>query len=64
MQKLIELKKDENILVSSTISNFLSPDYLYLAIKNDSEILVSKKTSVKIGDPLIINNTQSLIRSY
>lgn len=60
MQKLIELKKDENILVSSTISNFLSPDYLYLAIKNDSEILVSKKTSVKIGDPLIINNTQTI----
>lgn len=53
MQKLIELKKDENILVSSKLESFLKPDYVYLPVLKNNTILVHKNDFVKIGDEVI-----------
>lgn len=52
MQKLIELKKEDNVLVSSKVENFLKPDAVYLPIFNN-KILVNQNDKVKIGDEVI-----------
>ena len=40
MQKLIELKKDENILVSSKLESFLKPDYVYDNLLNADMLII------------------------
>lgn len=52
MQKLIELEKDDNVLVSSKVESFLRPDTVYLPIFNN-KILVKPNDLVKIGDEVI-----------
>lgn len=52
MQKLITIKKDESILVSSQVESFLKPDYVYLPLLNEDHILVRLKDKIKIGDAL------------
>lgn len=52
MQKLITIKRDESILVSSKIESFLKPDYVYLPLLDEKGILVHLKNKVKIGDEL------------
>ena len=59
MQKFIELRRDENILVSSKLETFLQPDFVYLPIKK-KKILVHQNDYVKIGDE-VIDNTLSPI---
>ncbi len=54
MEKLIELTKDDSILVSSKIEKYLKPDKVYLPV-NQNKILVNPKTLVKIGDEVIEN---------
>ena len=49
MQKLIELKKDESILVSSIPEKYLKPDYVYIPIKKEDKLLVNPLEKVKIG---------------
>ena len=49
MQKLIELKKDESILVSSIPEKYLKPDYVYIPIKKEDKLLVNPHEKVKIG---------------
>ena len=49
MQKLIELKKDESVLVSSIPEKYLKPDYVYIPIKKEDKLLVSPHEKVKIG---------------
>ncbi len=60
MQKLIELKKDDSILVSSKIESFFEPDYVYLPINSDQTFKVKKNDFVKIGDILLDGNTTSI----
>ena len=55
MHKLIELKKDENILVSSQIEKFLKPDFIYIPIGNNEKIHVHKNDHILIGDILVSN---------
>ena len=52
MHKLIEIEKDETILVSSQVRSFLRPDFVYLPITSNEELLVYPNASVKIGDAL------------
>lgn len=52
MQKLMEIKKDESILVSSKTESFLKPDMIYLPISSRDTFLVKKNDSVKIGDKI------------
>ena len=59
MRKLIELKKDESILVSSQVEKFLKPDFVYLPVDKNSKFLVQKEDSVKIGDVLVSNGLLS-----
>ena len=49
MQKLIELKKDEEILVSSKPGKYLKPDYVYIPFKKEDKLLVKPNEKVKIG---------------
>ena len=49
MQKLIELKKDEEILVSSKPGKYLKPDYVYIPVKKEDKLLVKPNEKVKIG---------------
>ena len=49
MQKLIELKKDESVLVSSIPEKYLKPDYVYIPIKKEDKLLVNPLEKVKIG---------------
>ena len=53
MQKLIELQKEENILVSSQLESFLKPDTVYLPVYKDKTILVHKGDFLKIGDEVV-----------
>lgn len=50
MQKLIELKPEESILVSSQLESFLKPDYVYLPFSENQVLLASKNEEIKIGD--------------
>ena len=52
MQKLIELKKDDRLLVSSQVEGFLKPDFVYLPVENKT-ILVHQNDQVKMGDEVI-----------
>ncbi len=52
MQKLIELQKDENILVSSKIEQYLKPDFLYLPVK-ENVLNVHKNEEVLIGSNVL-----------
>ncbi len=58
MEKLIELAKDENIIVSSVITNFDKPACVYIPVSLNDTILVKINEQIKIGTPLIkTNNT-------
>lgn len=59
MHKLIELKKDETILVSSQIEKYLKPDFVYLPVDKNSKFLVRKEDKVKIGDELVVSGLTS-----
>ena len=52
MQKFIELKKDENILVSSMLESSLQPDAIYLPVQN-GKIFVHQNDCVKIGEEVL-----------
>lgn len=49
MQKLIELKGEEGLLVSSKTEKYLKPDYVYIPVKKEDKLLVSPNEKVKIG---------------
>lgn len=53
MQKLIELKKDDHILVSSQVESYLKPDFVYLPICETDQFVVRKNDFVCIGDLLL-----------
>lgn len=53
MQKLIEIKKDETILVSSHAESFLKPDFVYIPIHKGEQILVHPNDKVQIGDEIL-----------
>ena len=52
MQKLIELQKDETILVSSKIEQYLQPDFIYLPVK-DGVLNIHKNDKVSIGSVVL-----------
>lgn len=53
MQKLIELEKDASIQVSSIISKYEKPDYIYIPVGLNDKIVVKLNDKVKIGSPLL-----------
>lgn len=53
MQKLIELEKDESILVSSQVGKFLKPDMIYIPFSNQEKILKQRGEHIKIGDEVV-----------
>lgn len=53
MQKLIELEKDASIQVSSIISKYEKPDFIYIPVGLDDKIVVKLNDKVKIGTPLL-----------
>lgn len=53
MQRLIEIKKDETILVSSHVESFLRPDFVYIPICKGEQILVHPNDKVQIGDEIL-----------
>ncbi len=53
MPKLIELIKDDNILVSSNIIEFIKPDKVYFELKEDAKMSIDVGDTVKIGTPLL-----------
>ncbi len=55
MQKLIEIEKDDSILVSSQVESFLRPDMVYLPISIHDQFLVKKNDLVRIGDEIVRN---------
>lgn len=57
MQKLIELKKDETILVSSQVESFLRPDFVYLPIPSNEELVVYKNAPILIGDDISLSSS-------
>lgn len=54
MQRLIELPKDETILVSSEVRKFLHPDLVYLPI-GDNELKLYKDAKVCLDDTLFFD---------
>lgn len=52
MQKLIEIPKDQSILVSSNILKCDKPDCVYIPILPNSKLAVKKNTTVSIGSIL------------
>ena len=66
MQKLIELKKDEEILVSSKPGKYLKPDYVYIPVKKEDKLLVKPNEKVKIGSNITtssISPVSGVVRS-
>lgn len=57
MQKLIELEKDEAILVSSQVESFLKPDFVYLPVLGDDQIKVYQNSKVDIGSQLFVRSS-------
>ncbi len=55
---LIELEKDDSIQVSSMISEYKTPDYVYFPIPKNAQIKVNLNSKVAIGDILIYANNQ------
>ena len=60
MEKLIELYKKDDILVSSTVLSNNKPDYVYIPILENSKILVRRGEAVKIGSPIIKTNNKMI----
>ncbi len=56
MEKLIELVKNENIVVSSKIISYDNPDTIYIPIAKQASILIKKNEQIKIGTPLYKTN--------
>lgn len=54
MQKLIELPKDETILVASKVEQFLQPDFVYLPVFNNT-LNIQKNAEVYIGTFIAAN---------
>ncbi len=52
MEKLIELVKNENVIVSSKIITYDNPDTIYIPLKPVSTILIKQNEQIKIGTPL------------
>ena len=63
MQKLIEIKKDETILVSSKPESFLKPDFIYIPIHKGEQILVYPNSKVQIGDEILQFHDQKVLAS-
>lgn len=53
MEKLIELKTDENIVLSSKVLNIKNPEYIYIPILPNSKLHIKKAMNVQIGTPII-----------
>ncbi|MCM1053835.1 MAG: hypothetical protein NC483_07680, partial [Ruminococcus sp.] len=53
MPKMIELIKDNNILVSSNVLEFTSPDKMYIDLEDDAKLYVDVGDYVKVGTPII-----------
>jgi len=47
MKRLVSITKDPNIKVKSTITEFLSPDYIYLPIEKNDKLFIQKKNIQK-----------------
>lgn len=56
MRKLIKLKKDYNIIFDNSIVDFLNPDYVYLPIKDNYDVLVKPNDAVLKGQIILENN--------
>ncbi len=57
MEKLIELVKNENIVVSSKIISYDNPDTIYIPIAPKSTLLINLNEQIKIGTPLYKTKT-------
>lgn len=61
MRKLIRLEKDASMVFSTTINEFVNPDYIYLPIKPNYKVLVKMQEYVYKGQIVMENNLNKII---
>lgn len=62
MRELVKLKKDNDIVIDSNLSFYLDPDYIYIPIKQNYQLLV-KKGSVILKEQIIMENNLNKVIS-
>lgn len=61
MRKLIKLEKDKNMVFSSSLGEYLNPDYIYLPIKDNYKLLVKNQEYIYKGQTVMENNLNKII---
>ena len=61
MRKLLKLKKDSSVVFASTITKFLDPDYVYIQIKDNYQLLVKNNDIINKGQIILENNLNKVL---
>lgn len=61
MRELTKLKKDANLIFDSDIAFYLNPDYIYIPVKKNYNLLVKKGSPILMGQIVIENNLNKVI---
>lgn len=61
MRELTKLKKDANLIFDSDIAFYLNPDYIYIPVKKNYNLLVKKGSPILMGQIIIENNLNKVI---
>lgn len=62
MRKLVKLEKKYDVTFNSKITEFLNPDYIYLPIKKDYDLLVKQNEDILKGQ-IVIENKLNKVKS-
>ena len=63
MRKLVKLEKDNDIIYSSRIEEYLNPDYVYIPVKDGYSIIVRQNEKVYKGQIIAENNLNKILSS-